>query len=323
MRYVVELGYALSSEEHGPSELVDNAKRAEEAGFEHALVSDHFHPWIGKQGESPLVWTTLGGIARETERLRVGTGVTCPTMRTHPAIIAQAAATAGAMFDGRFFLGVGTGERLNEHVVGHPWPPHLVRVRMLGEAIKVMRKLWTGEEITHRGEHFTVENAKLFTLPDEPPDVAIAASGAQTANWAGDLGDALVSTAPDEEVVEAFAGGNGGSDERPRYGQATVCWAESESEARETVHEWWPNGGLPGELGQELSTPAHFEQAAQLVTEERATEHVPCGPDADRHIETVREYVDAGFDHVYVHQIGPAQEEFLDFYEEEVLPSFE
>ena len=320
---MVDLGYALSSEEHPPMTLADNAARAEEAGFGHALVSDHYHPWVSKQGESGLVWSTLGAIARATDGLRVGTGVTCPTMRIHPAIIAQASATAGSMFDGRFFLGVGTGERLNEHVVGTRWPPHHERVEMLEEAIEVIRTLWRGEMTSHHGEHYTVENAKVFTRAEEPPELAIAAGGTQTAEWAGRTGDALISTAPDEEVVDAFAEANDGSSERPRYGQATVCWAETEEEARETVHEWWPNGGLPGELGQELATPTHFEQACQLVTEDQAVEHVPCGPDADQFIESIQQYVDAGFDHVYLHQIGPDQEGFLSFCETEVLPSFE
>jgi G6PDH family F420-dependent oxidoreductase len=318
---MAELGYALSSEEHGPNDLVRNAARAEEAGFGFALISDHYHPWIGTQGEASFVWTVLGGIARETDDIRVGTGVTCPTTRVHPAIVAQAAATAGDMFDGRFFLGVGTGERLNEHVLGDRWPPHHIRIDMLEEAVGVIRELWSGGMQSHDGEHYTVENAELFTLPDEPPEIAVAASGPETAATAGRIGDALVSTAPTGEVVEAFVDAADG--DALRYGQATVCWGETESEARETVHEWWPNGALPGEMGQELAIPTHFEQAAELVTEEDAVEHTPCGPDADRHVEAIEEYVGAGFDQVYVHQIGPDQAGFLEFYEEEVLPSFE
>lgn len=317
---MVDLGYALSSEEHGPNALARNAARAEAIGFEFALVSDHYHPWVGRQGESPFVWTTLGGVARETESLRVGTGVTCPTMRIHPAIVAQAAATTAEMFDGRFFLGLGTGERLNEHVLGDRWPPHHVRLEMLEEATAVIRDLWSGETTSHDGEHYTVENARLFTLPDERPEIAVAAGGTHAARAAGRIGDAVVTTSPNEEVAGTFrdAGGDG-----RRYGQATVCWAETESEGRETVHEWWPNSALPGEVSQELATPTHFEQAAELVTEDRAVEHVPCGPDPERHVETIEEYVDAGYDHVYLHQVGPDQEGFFHFYEEEVLPSFE
>ncbi|MFC7203185.1 TIGR03557 family F420-dependent LLM class oxidoreductase [Haloferax namakaokahaiae] len=318
---MVNVGYSLISEEHGPNTLVENAVRAEVAGFEYAMVSDHFHPWLDRQGESPFVWSTLGAIAQATDRLRVGTGVTCPTMRIHPALVAQAAATTAVMSDGRFFLGVGTGERLNEHVTGHRWPPHHVRVEMLQEAIHVIRELWGGEMMSHDGDYFCVENAQLHTVPEERPNVAVAASGTNTARWAGNVGDSLVSTAPDADVVDAFSRGR--DDDRRRYGQATVCWAESESEGRRTIHEQWPNGGLPGELGQELATPTHFEQAVGLVTEEQATKHLPCGPDADAHIETIQSYVDAGFDHVNLHQVGPHQQEFLAFYEEEVLPSFE
>jgi G6PDH family F420-dependent oxidoreductase len=317
---VTTIGYTLSSEERGPATLVEDAVGAEAAGFEFALASDHYHPWIDAQGESPFVWSTLGAVARATDKLRVGTGVTCPTMRLHPAIVAQAAATTAVMFDGRFFLGVGTGERLNEHVLGDRWPPHHVRLEMLAEAVEVIRELWGGELSSHDGEHYTVENARLYTVPDEPPPIAVAAGGPETAELAGRLGDALVSTAPDADVVEAFAD-TAGEDAR-RYAQVTVCWADSADEARETVHERWPNGALPGELGQELSTPTHFEQAVELVSEDDAVEHVPCGPDADDHVEAIQAFVDAGFDHVYVHQIGPAQAEAQEFYAAEVLPSF-
>lgn len=314
------LGYTLSSEEHGPCDLVDHAARGEAAGFEFAMISDHYHPWIEQQGESPFVWGPLGAIAHETSDLRVGTGVTCPTMRIHPAVLAQATATAAAMFDGRFFFGVGTGERLNEHVTAERWPPHHVRLEMLEEAIEIIRELWTGELSSHDGNHFTVENARVFTLPDAPPDIAVAAGGEHTATVAGRVGDALVSTAPTPEVVETFVDGAG--EDASRYGQVHVCWAETEREARETVHTWWPNSALPGQLGQELPTPTHFEQAVELVGESDAVEHVPCGPDADRYVEAIETFVDAGFDHVYLHQVGPDQAGFIEFFESEIRPSF-
>ena len=315
-----ELGYALSSEEHGPTSLVDYAVHAEEAGVDFAMISDHYHPWTGEQGHAPFVWTTLGGIARATDDLRVGTGVTCPTIRIHPAIVAQAAATTARMFDGRFFLGVGTGERLNEHVLGDRWPAHDERLSMLEEAVSVMRELWTGDLVTHRGDHYTVENAQVYTLPAELPDVAIAASGPETGTFAGEVGDALVTTSPDEQTADAFAEAHDG--DAPRYGQATVCYAETEAEGRRTIHEQWPNGGLPGVLSQELPTPGVFEQAAEIVTEEDAAADLPCGPDAEDFIASIQTYLDAGYDHVYCHQIGADQEAFLDFYAEEVLPSF-
>lgn len=315
---MASIGYAMSSEEHRPNDLVRHARRAEEVGFDFALISDHFHPWTDSQGHSPFVWSVLGGIAQATERLQVGTGVTCPTIRIHPAIIAQAAATVGTMMPGRFFLGVGTGENLNEHILGDRWPAHDQRLAMLEEAIQVMRLLWQGGAQTHRGQFYTVENARIYTLPEEPVPVMVAASGPKAAEAAGRLGEGLISTAPDKEVVKSFesAGGKG----RPRYGQLTVCWARDEAEARRTALKIWPNAGLPGELSQELPMPAHFEQASKLVTEEKLAEQVVCGPDPKRHIEQIRKFIDAGFDHVYVHQVGPDQEGFFNFYAEQVLP---
>jgi coenzyme F420-dependent glucose-6-phosphate dehydrogenase len=314
----MELGYTLSSEEHPPNDLVANARAAEDAGFTFAVISDHFHPWIDAQGQSPFVWSVLGALAYSTERMRFGTGVTCPMIRIHPAIVAHAAATVAAMMPGRFFLGVGTGENLNEHIFGDHWPAPDERLEMLEEAIEVIRLLWQGGYQTHRGKHYTVENARLYTLPDEPPPIAVAAAQPQAAQLAGRLGDAYVGVAPDEEIVQEFenAGGKG----KPRYGQVHVCWASSEQEARETAHRLWPNAGLEGPLSQELALPEHYEAAAETVTEDDVAESVVCGPDTDRHLEKIQEYVDAGYDHVYVHQIGPDQAGFVDFYKREVLP---
>jgi coenzyme F420-dependent glucose-6-phosphate dehydrogenase len=314
---LVEIGYALSSEEHRPLDLVRHARLAEEAGFPFALVSDHFHPWIDKQGESPFVWSVLGAIAIETEHLHIGTGVTCPLIRTHPAIIAQAAATAAAMLPGRFFLGVGTGENLNEHVHGDRWPSASERREMLEEAVELMRLLWQGELCSFEGKHYRVDDARIYTLPDAPIEVVVAAGGPLAAELAGRIGDGLVSTAPDPELVERFerAGGRG-----PRYGQLTVCWAASEEEARRTAHEWWPNAALTGPLSQELPLPSHFEEAARMVSEDDVAETVVCGADPEAHLEGIARFATAGFDHVYVHQVGPDQEGFLDFYASEVIP---
>ncbi|MFB6188799.1 MAG: TIGR03557 family F420-dependent LLM class oxidoreductase [Halapricum sp.] len=316
---MTELGYALSGEEHGPTELVDAAARAEEVGFGFALISDHYHPWIGKQGNAPFVWNVIGGIARATDDLRLGTGVTCPTIRYPPALVAQAAATSAAAMEDRFFLGVGTGENLNEHILGDRWPPHHVRLEMLEEAVEVIRDLWTGEMISHHGEYYTVEDARIFTLPESPPPIHVAASGEEAADAAGRIGDGLVSTAPSESVVQSFEGAGG---DGPKYGQATVCWAESEAEAERTAYEWWPNGAVTGQVSQELPTPTHFEQAAKMVSKEDVAKSVVCGPDAQAHVDHLQQFADAGFDHVYVHQIGPDQEGFFEFYEEEVMPSF-
>jgi G6PDH family F420-dependent oxidoreductase len=313
-----EIGYTLSSEEHRPADLVEHARMAEDAGFSFALISDHFHPWVDKQGNSPFVWATLGGIASRTDRLRVGTGVTCPTTRIHPAIVAHAAATVASMMPGRFFLGVGSGENLNEHILGDRWPEIEVRQEMLEEAIEVIRLLWQGGFQSHHGRHYTVENARIYTLPEEPPPIMVASAGKKATSLAARVGDGLVGIAPQAEVIEQFdrEGGKG----KPRYGQVHVCWAESEEEGRRTVAEWWPNGGVPGNLFIELPLPSHFEEAAELVDAETATEGVPCGPDPDRFVEAVDEYVDAGFDHVYLHQVGPDQRGFFEFAKRELLP---
>jgi coenzyme F420-dependent glucose-6-phosphate dehydrogenase len=314
----VQLGYTLSSEEHPPNDLVRNARAAEEAGFEFATISDHFHPWVDAQGESPFVWSVIGGIAQSTERIRLGTGVTCPTMRIHPAIVAQAAATSQVMMEGRFFLGVGTGEELNEHVTGARWPNPKERLEMLEEAIEILRLLWQGGYQSHHGSHYTVEQARIFTLPDEPPPIAVAASKANAAKLAGRLGDALISVAPDQELVQEFeqAGGNG----KPRYGQLHVCYDEDEERARRTAFEIWPNAAMGGALGQELATTTHYEAVAELLRVEDVVDSVVCGPDPDEHLEQIREYEQAGFTHVFVHQIGREQDGFLRFYAERILP---
>jgi G6PDH family F420-dependent oxidoreductase len=314
---VVRLGYALSSEEHGPRELVALARRAEETGFEFALVSDHFHPWIDRQGESPFVWSVLGGIAEATDRIELGTGVTCPTMRIHPAVVAHATATAAAMLEGRFFLGVGTGENLNEHILGQRWPSVDIRREMLEEAIEVMRALWTGELTTFRGRWYHVEDARIYTLPQEPIRIAVAAAGEKAAELAARAGDGLITTAPETELVDRYQKSGG---EGSRYGGLTVCVADSEDEARRIAHEWWPNAALQGPLGQELAQPAHFEAAASMVSPDDVAETVLCSADAGRHLERIEEFASAGFDCVYVHQVGPDQEAFFDLYEREILP---
>jgi G6PDH family F420-dependent oxidoreductase len=318
---MTEFGYALSSEEHTPNDLVRYARRAEETGFTFALISDHFHPWVDSQGHSPFVWSVIGAIAHATERLHLGTGVTCPTIRIHPAIIAQAAATAAAMMPGRFFLGVGSGENLNEHILGDRWPPYALRGEMLEEAVEVIRLLWKGGEQSHYGKHYTVENARLYTLPDELPPIMVAGGGPHSAELAGRIGDGMIGTGPDADLLQQFdaAGGAG----KPRYGQVTVCWAEDEATARRIAYEIWPNAANKGELSQELPTPAHFEQAAKMIDEEQVAQSVVCGPDPQRHIEAIRKYVDAGYDHVYIHQVGSDQEGFFKFYERNVLPELQ
>jgi coenzyme F420-dependent glucose-6-phosphate dehydrogenase len=318
---VAAIGYTLSSEEHGPGDLVTYAGLAERAGFDFAAISDHFHPWVDRQGNSPFVWAVLGGVAEATERIRVGTGVTCPTTRIHPAIVAQAAASAAAMMPGRFFLGLGTGENLNEHILGDRWPETDVRQEMLVEAIEVIRLLWEGGLQSHRGKHYTVENARLYTLPDEPPPIIVAAAGPQAVEIAGRIGDGLFGLLPDPEVIARFeqAGGKG----KPKYGQLHVCWAASEDEAKTTALEWWPNAAVSGNLNWELPLPSHFEDASDWADEDAIAGSVVCGPDPERHVEGILEFVQTGYDHVYFHQVGPDQEGFIRFAEAELLPRLE
>lgn len=313
----MEIGYKVSSEEHAAPDLVRQARRAEQAGFTFAAISDHYHPWIDAQGHSPFVWAVIGGIAQVTERLRVLTGVTCPTVRIHPAIVAHAAATAAALLPGRFELGVGTGENLNEHVLGDHWPPVRKRLEMLEEAIDVMRRLWTGKLTTHYGRYYTVENARVYDAPDELP-VMVAGSGDRSLDLAGRVGDGLIALAPSDDVVETFER-NGGAG-KPRYAEATVCWARDEETAKQTAYRYWPIAGVEGQLMQELPLPAHFEQAASMIDADDATESIALGPDPEAHLAAIRKYADAGYDRIWVHQIGPDQDGFFDFYESQVLP---
>jgi G6PDH family F420-dependent oxidoreductase len=316
----MRLGYTLSSEEFDAPSLVAQAERAEQAGFAFASISDHFHPWIDEQGESPFVWGALGAISQRTERIELLTGVTCPTFRIHPAIVAQAAATAASLLPGRFSLGVGSGENLNEHIVGDGWPGVVVRQERLEEAIEVIRKLWEGKLSSHRGKHFTVENARIYSLPDEPPPLLVAVAGERSVEIAARAGDGLVGTAPVAESLEQFR--SEGGEGKPTYGQLQVCWAEDEEAAKRLALKQWPNAAISGSHFLELPLPAHFEEATEGLDTDDIAESVVCGPDPERHRAAIQEYVDAGYDHVYVHQIGPDQEGFFGFYEREVLPAF-
>lgn len=315
----IEIGYTLSSEERQPGELVLQAQMAESSGFGFALISDHFHPWTEKQGSSPFVWAVLGGIATQTKRLRVGTGVTCPIMRIHPVVIAQAAATMGCLMPGRFFLGVGSGESLNEHITGHAWPPPEIRQDMLEEAVAVIRTLHEGGERTHDGRFFQVHDARIYNLPETPVPICMAAAGREAAKLAARAADGLICSDASAETVTAFAAA-GGRD-KPRYGQLTVCWAAKEKDAVRTALEMWPNGGLSGRFKNEVPRPSHIEEAARTLRPEDVAEKIVCGPDPERHLQGIHEFVEAGFDHVYVHQVGPDQAGFMRFYEREVPPN--
>jgi G6PDH family F420-dependent oxidoreductase len=316
----MKIGYFLSCEEFGPAELLRQARMAEEAGFEGLWISDHYHPWNDEQGESPFVWSVIGALSQVTERVPITTAVTCPTLRIHPAVMAQAAATAAAMLPGRFRFGIGTGEALNEHILGDPWPSANVRLEMLEEAVEVIRELWTGRQVEHYGAHYAVENARIYTLPDELPPILVSGFGPKAVGVAAEIGDGYVLVGPDAESVEQFRS-QGGGDKLVQSG-TKVCWGADEAECVKTVHRLWPNEALPGELPQVLPTPAHFEQACSLVTEEMIAESVVCGPDMERHVAELQQFADAGIDEVHVQQIGGDHEGFFAAYREHVLPHF-
>jgi G6PDH family F420-dependent oxidoreductase len=312
----MKIGYFLSCEEWGPGELVSQAVKAEQAGFEGLWISDHYHPWNDEQGHSPFVWSVIGALSQATA-LPVTTGVTCPTIRIHPAVIAQAAATSAVITGGRFQLGVGSGEALNEHILGDHWPEADVRLEMLEEAVEVMRELWQGGQRSHRGRHYTVENARIYDLPDTPPPVFVSGFGPKAVRLAARIGDGFCTASPDADGIALYRseGGTG-----PVHAGAKVCFMEDEQQALETVLRLWPNEGLPGELAQILPTPSHFEQATQLITGEQIS--APVGPDLDRHEQSLREYQEAGVDELFVQQIGPDQDAFFDTWAKEILPRF-
>lgn len=315
---MTKLGLTLSSEEHDPKRLVDMARMAEDHGFDFVSISDHFHPWISEQGHSPFVWSVLGAIAGATDEIEVGVGVTCPTVRIHPAILAQATATTAHLLGDRFFWGVGSGEALNEQIFGDVWPPADIRLDMLKEAVELIRELWTGDSVTWRGDYYLVEDATIFDPPPGEIPIIVSAFGEEAAQLAARVGDGLWITGPGKESIGHYreSGGDG-----PIYTQLNVCWAESEEEAIETAYRIWPNTALPGQLAQDLRTPLHFEQATELVTPEMVAEAIPCGPDPKRLLESFTEALEAGVDHVYFHQIGPDQEGFLEWWDAELGPA--
>lgn len=303
----MEIGYALIAEEHTAQDLVDHAAAAEAAGLEYLSVSDHFHPWLDEQGQSPFAWTVLGALADRTD-LPLMTAVTAPILRYHPAIVAQAAATVATMTDD-FVLGLGTGEALNEHVVGAHWPNPQQRQDMLAEAVGIIRDLFTGEEISHRGEFYTVDRARLYSRPAQPPPVAVAAGGERSARFAGECADALITTSTDDEVLDAFRDTAG--DTAPVLGQITCCWAPSTEEANRIVRDRWRHAFLSWDGKADIPTPAGFASASQLVGEDLLGPGMPTGPELDGLADTMAEHADAGFDRVALHCVGPHQQEFL------------
>ena len=318
----MRIGYFLSSEEARPADLVKQAQLAEQAGFDALWISDHYHPWNDEQGQSPFVWSVIGALSQVTS-LPVTTAVTCPTVRTHPAVIAQAAATAAVMLPGGFRFGVGSGEALNEHITGARWPTADVRLDTLEEAIEVIRALWTSESVHHHGEHYTVEDARIYTLPAIPPPIYMSGFGPKAVDLAARIGDGFVCTKPDADLVTRFRE-NGGGGKTAQAG-FKVCWSRDRENAIDTAFRLWRNAGVPGELSQVLPSPQHFEQASELVTRQMTAESTAFGDDPDEHVRAFAPFVDAGFDEIFVSQMGahlPATdaEGFFAFYADKVLP---
>ncbi|MFF2186111.1 TIGR03557 family F420-dependent LLM class oxidoreductase [Streptomyces sp. NPDC058155] len=312
----MRIGYKLASEAFGPAELVRQAVLAERAGFDFVEISDHFHPWLDNQGHSPFTWTVLGSIAAKTERIGLATGVTCPTVRYHPAVIAQAAATLALLSDGRFVLGVGSGERLNEHVVGPGFPADVrTRHELLREALDIIRLLWSGGYRSYEGRHLRVEDARIFDLPAELPLIAVAASGPLSARIAAELGDGLFATEAKPEIVRHYyeAGGAG-----PRYAEVSVAWAADERTAARAALDTTRWAVTGWKVMSELPNPVNFEAATTTVREEDILEKFACGPDPARFVEAVQHYVDAGFDQLVLMNAGPDPDGFLDFYTSEL-----
>jgi G6PDH family F420-dependent oxidoreductase len=314
---MTEFGYSLICEQRDSKSLVREARLAEEAGFDFATISDHFHPWLDSQGESPFAWSVLGAVAERTTGMGLMTMVTCPFLRYHPAVVAQAAATVAQISDGRFSLGLGAGENLNEHVVGRGWPSPRVRHEMLTESVRIIRLLFEGGHRSFHGRHLDLESARLYSLPDAPPPILVAAGGERSVTLAAQEADGMIAVAPDPKLVSRF---HELGRAKPAYGQIAVCWAEDEAKARRTAHEFW-RFGVPGwPVMAELPNPFNFEAATGTVREEDVAAIVPCGPDPERHAEGIRKFVAAGFDHVAIVQAGPDQEGFLEFWAQELRP---
>jgi G6PDH family F420-dependent oxidoreductase len=319
---VTTFGYSLMCEEHGPLELVAAAQRAEAAGLSFLTISDHFHPWLDAQGESPYAWSVLGALAVSTRTVELISLVTCPFLRYHPAIVAQKAATIAAMSHGRFHLGLGAGENLNEHVVGRGWPPVHIRHRMLSESIEVMRLLWGGGMHSYEGLHVRVDQARLYSLPAAPPPVSVAVSGPRSIAIAAEHGTGMIAVQPDPGLVRDFEEQSPVGAERPKIGQIAVCVGEDEAAARRTAREHWRFSAGAWPVMAELPIPASFEAATEQVREEDIAEMVSCGPDPEVHAAAIQRWVDAGYTHLAIAQVGHDQAPFFDMWERDLAPRF-
>lgn len=315
---MTKFGYKLMTEEHGPKALVANAVRAEEAGFDFVSISDHFHPWLESQGHAPFAWSVLGGIAHATSRVGITTGLTCPIIRYHPAIIAQAAATIAVMSDNRFSLAVGAGERLNEHVTGQLWPSTPIRHEMLGEAIDIFRLLWDGKVHSFEGQFFDVDHAKLYDVPEQPIVVTLGVSGDKSVELAAEKADGIMATSPEPSLVQGFREASG--TQGPAYGEITLAWAASEEEGRKLAHDRFRFSALGWSVNSELRDVEGFEAATQFVRPEDLADAITVGPDPEVHLKAIRKWIDAGYDHLALLCPGDDQEGFAAFCEKELFP---
>ncbi|TDC32470.1 TIGR03557 family F420-dependent LLM class oxidoreductase [Kribbella albertanoniae] len=314
----MKLGFKLIAEAYGPLEIVEQAVRAEAAGFDFVEVSDHFHPWVSEHEHSGFAFSMLAAIAARTTQLELATGVTCPFIRYHPAVVAQMAATTAILSGGRFTLGVGAGERLNEHVVGAGWPAVATRHEMLREALEIIRLLWAGGYQSYSGKHLQLEDARVFDLPDVLPQIAVAAGGPSAARIAGELGDALFVTEPKGELITAYekAGGSG-----PKYAEVPLAWAPSADDAAESARRLFRFGLTGWKVQAELPNPVNFDAATTLVTADHLREQFACGPDVDRHVEVARQFAEAGYDHLALINAGPDMDGFFGFFTDELGPA--
>jgi G6PDH family F420-dependent oxidoreductase len=314
------IGYTMLCEQAGPRQLVRDVALAEQAGFDFAVISDHYFPWLDSQGHSPYAWSVLGAAAQATDRIPLMTYVTCPIRRYHPAVVAQKAATMQLLSDGRFTLGLGAGENLNEHIVGGRWPVASLRHEMLEEAVQIIRALWRGGTVTHRGKHFDVESARVWDLPDTSPPIGVAVSGPEGCRLAGRYADAMIAVEPRVDLGQMFdeAGGTG----KPRIAQIALSYDPDERVAvtRAMQQFRWFTGDW--KVNAELPLPASFNAASRTVREEDVTSQMPCGPDIRRHVAGIREFEAAGFTHVALVQVGAdTQEEFISWAATELLPT--
>jgi G6PDH family F420-dependent oxidoreductase len=311
-------GFTLYCEGNGPADLVRQAVLAEQAGFEFAAISDHYHPWLPDQEHSPFAWSVLGAVSHATERIELATMVTCPIVRYHPAIVAQMAATTAVLSGERFTLGLGAGERLNEHIVGRGWPPVDVRHDMLREAIEIMRRLWSGEYVTHRGAHFSVEDARVFDLPEAPIEIYVAAGGPRAAELAASVDAGVCATEPDAGVLEAYTGAGGGSERT--WGQVVLAWAGDEDTGLAEAHAQFRFAAGGWKVQSELPNPVNFAAATQTLDPADLAEAIPAGPDPARHADAVRAYLDLGYERIAVAYPGGDPEGFMRFFQDEVRP---